>query len=297
LESALDDDCFISFFNAFLALPVFPQRLRFSASLYGFVDESLFEEAAIERIRTAPPLVLHSAETFSSQPLFVWVKSNRFPLLHGTDFHLQYVLCHKLCEQNPTLQNLDVHPSRICNLVRSYHGIESFEAYLQRSAGFACFSFWIDAARCLLTEPQLFPRRMRDVADRYFRPGMPLSLSSDFMNAIAPDKDKSITLTPSCLKFAQSIALEKLQSYWLPRFLLHRASLDDYTHTTTPVHHIPRRPGRIRVPSASMLSLAPPSSSRPFSAVGMSSPLGCSEPLKYFEMCIIEHFRLRFLFL
>ncbi len=102
-----------------------------------------------------------------------------------------------------------------------------------------------------------------------------------------------VSLTPSCLKSAQAIALGKLQAYWVPRFLLHQfvhlpaflqlarsGNCSRCSHTThcnifqllTPsaaddeVFPSPRRVHtrvpRIRAPSASVLRQAPRAPSR-----------------------------------
>ncbi len=59
-------------FQIFLIFQVFPQRLRFSEGLQGFVDESIFDEDAVERIRHAPPMAdrFNEAIAISSEVRF-----------------------------------------------------------------------------------------------------------------------------------------------------------------------------------------------------------------------------------
>ena len=122
------------------------------------------------------------------KPLFQWVEEYRFKLVWGTDFHLQYILCCRISRDNPTLVrcvqtmtihwspmiafplpcfsvsslffnlyglkfycsvSLGVHSSRVQALLQSFSGMQSFRDFLGDGAGYACFCFWIDAARCL----------------------------------------------------------------------------------------------------------------------------------------------------
>lgn len=61
------DGCYVSFFNTFLALPLFPRRLRYSASLDTVVDETELSETQVRRLRTR--VVDSTAEESSAGPL------------------------------------------------------------------------------------------------------------------------------------------------------------------------------------------------------------------------------------
>lgn len=246
--AALADECFVSFFNAFLALPAFPQRLRYSSSLNGFVDESPFDEIALKRIRMALPLVRHPAADVQQEPIFRWVAEERFPLFADSDLFFQFLLCRTLA-RDPAVFAAESE-GHVGPGLGSFEGMEQFAAYLDDGAGFVAMSFWIDATKCLARGPAQYVRGMRDLAERYFRLGAPLAVSEDVRALHRTEGGEiHVSLAPSLLQRARDLVLHKLHTYWVPRYLFHRAEAAAAQGLVSMCH-------------------------RPYSAVGMASPFG-----------------------
>ncbi|XP_071958762.1 uncharacterized protein [Antedon mediterranea] len=254
LARLLSDRTFVDYFNIFLSLPIFAQRL-----LYRF-SEHVFE--------LDPPLK-RTEHRLDRVKLMRWLRTHRAPLFFKTDLYLHYTLCKHLLKTHlhqPThaittengLEDKTIDRNLLSKCLSKASGMRRFRTFLVGTAGERGYEFWIDAERfrkATKDDKELSRELFSKISAKYYKNGGVMELwdewkdykllslfvsvsmlifdklfhinNSEFMSrkhGILPvDSDKTTTDsfdTINTLTIVQGFILKSLKNYWVPRFLI-----------------------------------------------------------------------------
>ncbi|XP_002736161.2 uncharacterized protein LOC100376370 [Saccoglossus kowalevskii] len=171
----LCDRTFVDYFNVFLSLPVFAQRLIYRYSLQSFELD--------------PPLK-RSQYDLDKVWLMAWVRTQRAPLFFKTDLFNEFLLCKYL---QKTVLRLSASSHDICysavkskrdehlmlKCIGKVSGMRKFRNFLSTTAGANSFKFWLDAEqfrRLPISDTEKHRELFRQIQSKYFKNGAALEL-------------------------------------------------------------------------------------------------------------------------
>ncbi|XP_025115376.1 uncharacterized protein LOC112576827 isoform X4 [Pomacea canaliculata] len=246
LAKHLHDRLFVDYFNVFLNLPVFGQRMLLKLHDGHFIfDPPVFTEVNHDRI-------------------VAWIAARRFHLFTKTHLFLEYQLCHKLQNLDFELRFYDSARSRRThhvlqvfanNLLGSVAGMYLFREHLRNSSGSKVFGCWLHVQRFRQTR-NLTKRReiFHEIQQCYLHATAFHKLSNRLCKVVAvellsfpvvphSETELSARLTtdhyvPSCevdlsspkaLGLVHRVLLEALRAYWAPCYVMHVLSTQPFT--------------------------------------------------------------------
>ncbi|XP_033626065.1 uncharacterized protein LOC117289176 [Asterias rubens] len=257
----LCDKTFVDYFNTFLSLPVFSQRL-----VYRFSEQTFELDPPIKRTQYR----------LDRLKLMRWLRTQRAPLFFKTDLYLEYLLCKQLQKTQLHLScpyGLDQTGAKDRMLDRRLmyrwlsrvSGMRKFRLFLEQTAGEKALHFWLDAERfrkttnCHDEHRELF----RQMEAKYFKHGGMFELPehAKWLASIKPEDQNEPAsvaprphqrerrqshfivsgveveshlpggslygvshewlIAPDAFVVIQGFFLKTLQNYWVPRYLLH----------------------------------------------------------------------------
>ncbi|XP_038077121.1 uncharacterized protein LOC119744960 isoform X2 [Patiria miniata] len=208
----LCDKTFVDYFNTFLSLPVFSQRL-----LYRFTEQNFELDPPIKRTQYR----------LDRLKLMRWVRTQRAPLFFKTDLYLEFLLCKQLQKTQLHLSCLygtDQSNAKDRMLDRRLmsrwlsrvSGMRKFRSFLDQTAGEKALNFWLDAERFRKTTHCMEEHRVlfRQIEAKYFKHGGMLELPehAKWLASVKPggrDGSSSPLVEPG------SRARERRQSHFL----------------------------------------------------------------------------------
>ncbi|XP_025115383.1 uncharacterized protein LOC112576830 isoform X2 [Pomacea canaliculata] len=246
LAKHLHDRLFVDYFNVFLNLPVFGQRMLFKLHDGDFIfDPPVFTGVIHDRI-------------------VAWIAARRFHLFTKTHLFLEYQLCHKLKNLDFELRFRDSDCDRRThhvlqvfanNLLGSVAGMYLFREHLRNSSGSKVFGCWLHVQRFRQTR-NLTKRReiFHEIQQCYLLATAFHKLSNRLCRVVAvellsfpvvphSETELSARLTtdhyvPSCevdlsspkaLGLVHRVLLEALRAYWAPCYVMHVLSTQPFS--------------------------------------------------------------------
>ncbi|XP_025115403.1 uncharacterized protein LOC112576834 [Pomacea canaliculata] len=257
LTKHLGDNFFVDYFNVFLNLPVFGQRVLFKLHERRFIfDPTVFEAVDHDRV-------------------VAWLAARRFHLFTKTHLFLEYQLCHKLRNLDFELRFKDLECDRQThhalqvfanNLLGSVAGMYLFREHLRASSGLNVFGCWLHVQRFRQTRVLVKRREIfHEIQRRYLHAKAVDKLSNTLCRVVTldllsfpvvPDSETELSAqlmnaryVPSCevdLSSSEALAqvhcvlLEALRSYWAPCYVMHVLSTQPFS-TLEELFRVPTR--------------------------------------------------------
>ncbi|XP_022110111.1 uncharacterized protein LOC110989791 [Acanthaster planci] len=170
----LCDKIFVDYFNTFLSLPVFSQRL-----LYRFTEQTFELDPPIKRTQYR----------LDRLKLMRWVRTQRAPLFFKTDLCVEYLLCKQLQKtqlhlscpygsDQSSAKDRMLDRRLMSRWLSRVSGMRKFRAFLERTAGEKALQFWLDAERFRKTThcPDEHRALFRQMEAKYIKHGGMLEL-------------------------------------------------------------------------------------------------------------------------
>ncbi|NXD16076.1 RGSL protein, partial [Nothocercus nigrocapillus] len=215
----LQDDVFVDFFNTFLSLPIFGQTPIYISST-GQWD-------------LWPELPSHLDPSLPG--LLAWLEKHRLPHFCRSSLCLHFVLCQKLLgfirsEEAAKLLNWQRADQWLLEkCISGSRGMWRFRAFVQGLAGEELTKFWLTTERILgldksdATQRKLYLSLLHVLKATHLREGSRvLALCRTPIVQESRDWRTQPTSTGrETLSKMQTLALLKIQNYWLPNFFIH----------------------------------------------------------------------------
>ncbi|XP_072051983.1 uncharacterized protein [Amphiura filiformis] len=171
----LCDKTFVDYFNTFLSLPVFAQRL-----LYKFKEQTFELDPPLQRTKYRLDRV----------KLMRWVRTQRAPLFFRTDLYLEYLLCKALQRTQFQLHTAMNDPASAKDRMLDHRlmsrwlgrvsGMNRFRRFLAQTTGERSLAFWLDAERFRKSakddQDEEHRKLFRQMEARYFKFGASMEL-------------------------------------------------------------------------------------------------------------------------
>ncbi|NXA56865.1 RGSL protein, partial [Nothocercus julius] len=216
----LQDDVFVDFFNTFLSLPIFGQTPIYISST-GQWD-------------LWPELPSHLDPSLPG--LLAWLEKHRLPHFCRSSLCLHFVLCQKLLgfirsEEAAKLLNWQRADQWLLEkCISGSRGMWRFRAFVQGLAGEELTKFWLTTERILgldksdATQRKLYLSLLHMLKATHLREGSrvlalcrtPMGKKRQSQRRAGPFHTGRETLSKM-----QTLALLKIQNYWLPNFFIH----------------------------------------------------------------------------
>lgn len=237
--SCLLDRVFVDYFNVFLSLPIFSQKL-----IYKFDDRDFEFD---------PPLK-KTAHVLGRQKLIKWLLRKRMPFFRKSSLFREYLLCKDILATEIHLSDssrrsdydaTDKEKERA--LIGSYIGhvlgMCKLGRYLAGTPGEHALEFCKDVdllrrSRTYVKKKELF----RVMQLKYFRPGGLLCAEDPSVWAVLSDSESALkeeimaacswtpapaAPPPTTLEQLHLVMRRILKFYWIPRYILHCRATDD----------------------------------------------------------------------
>ncbi|NWX88481.1 RGSL protein, partial [Nothoprocta ornata] len=215
----LQDDVFVDFFNTFLNLPIFGQTPIYISST-GQWD--LWPE-------------LPSYLDPSLPGLLAWLEKHRLPHFCRSSLCLHFVLCQKLLgfvrsEEAAKLLNWQRADQWLLEkCISGSRGMWRFRAFVQGLAGEELTKFWLMTERILgldksnATQRKLYLSLLHALKATHLQEGSKvLTLCrTPIVQESADWRTQPTSTGRETLSKMQTLALLKIQNYWLPNFFIH----------------------------------------------------------------------------
>uniref|UniRef100_A0A8C6ZWC2 Regulator of G protein signaling like 1 n=1 Tax=Nothoprocta perdicaria TaxID=30464 RepID=A0A8C6ZWC2_NOTPE len=209
------DDVFVDFFNTFLNLPIFGQTPIY---ISGTGQWDLWPELPSYLVRRYP-----------LPGLLAWLEKHRLPHFCRSSLCLHFVLCQKLLgfvrsEEAAKLLNWQSADQWLLEkCISGSRGMWRFRAFVQGLAGEELTKFWLMTERILgldksnATQRKLYLSLLHALKATHLREG---SKVLTLCRTPIGKKHQSHTGRETLSKM-QTLALLKIQNYWLPNFFIH----------------------------------------------------------------------------
>ncbi|XP_054142058.1 regulator of G-protein signaling protein-like [Melozone crissalis] len=215
----LQDDVFVDFFNIFLSLPIFGQTPLY---ISGMGRWCLWPE-------------LPSHLDASPAALLAWLEKQRLPHFCKSSLCLHLVLCQRLLafiRSGEAAELLNWHSADQWLLERCISGSQGMRhlcAFLRGTAGEELMDFWLITERLLGldesdgSQRELFLSLEHRLRATHLREGSSvLTFCTTIVGSLPKAKHiQSISTRREILSKMQEQVLFVIQSYWLPKFLMH----------------------------------------------------------------------------
>ncbi|NXD40434.1 RGSL protein, partial [Copsychus sechellarum] len=215
----LQDDVFADFFNTFLNLPVFGQTPLY---ISGMGQWYLWPE--LPRFLDPSPAAL-----------LAWLAKHRLPHFCKSSLCLHLVLCQKLLgfirsgEAAELLNWQSADQWLLERCISGSHGMRHFCAFIRGTAGEELIDFWLITERLLGldesdgSQRDLFLSLVHRLRATHLREGSSVvTLCTTIAGSLPKARHiQSISTRRDILSKMQEQALFIIQSYWLPKFLMH----------------------------------------------------------------------------
>ncbi|XP_057886351.1 regulator of G-protein signaling protein-like [Melospiza georgiana] len=215
----LQDDVFVDFFNIFLSLPIFGQTPLY---ISGMGRWCLWPE-------------LPSHLDASPAALLAWLEKQRLPHFCKSSLCLHLVLCRRLLafiRSGEAAELLNWHSADQWLLERCISGSQGMQhlcAFLRGTAGEELMDFWLITERLLGldesdgSQRELFLSLEHRLRATHLREGSSvLTFCTTIVGSLPKAKHiQSISTRREILSKMQEQVLFVIQSYWLPKFLVH----------------------------------------------------------------------------
>ncbi|NXE49432.1 RGSL protein, partial [Casuarius casuarius] len=215
----LQDDVFVDFFNTFLNLPIFGQTPIYISST-GQWD-------------LWPELPSHLDPSLPG--LLTWLEKHRLPHFCKSSLCLHFILCQKLLSfirseeaaKRLNWQSADQWLLEKC--ISGSRGMWRFRAFVHGLAGEELTKFWLTTERILgldksdATQRKLYLSLLHELKATHLREG---SRVVALCRTPIAQKNTDWSVQPistekETLSKMQTLALLKIQNYWLPNFFIH----------------------------------------------------------------------------
>ncbi|XP_059334442.1 regulator of G-protein signaling protein-like [Ammospiza nelsoni] len=215
----LQDDVFVDFFNIFLSLPIFGQTPLY---ISGMGRWCLWPE-------------LPSHLDASPAALLAWLEKQRLPHFCKSSLCLHLVLCQRLLafiRSGEAAELLNWHSADQWLLERCISGSQGMQhlcTFLRGTAGEELMDFWLITERLLGldesdgSQRELFLSLEHRLRATHLREGSSvLTFCTTIVGSLPKAKHiQSISTRREILSKMQEQVLFMIQSYWLPKFLVH----------------------------------------------------------------------------
>ncbi|KFV80100.1 Regulator of G-protein signaling protein-like, partial [Struthio camelus australis] len=215
----LQDDVFVDFFNTFLNLPIFGQTPIYISST-GQWD-------------LWPELPSHLDPSLPG--LLTWLEKHRLPHFCKSSLCLHFVLCQKLLsfirsEEAAKLLNWQSADQWLLEkCISGSRGMWRFRAFIQGLAGEELTKFWLTTERILgldksdVTQRKLYLSLLHALKATHLREGSRVTAlcSKPTVQRITEWHMQPVSTGRETLGKMQTLALLKIQNYWLPNFFIH----------------------------------------------------------------------------
>jgi len=236
LKYLLKDDTFVSYFNVYLNLPIFPRRVTYIPTKDQFNIE---------------PVLLRKYLHTHPGKLSVWLCEQRLPQFVNSHLYLHYKLCRAVCSEHLLLLDFEHLEDRM-NLasLTDITGFYSFHHYLLDSEGRVLVNCWLAIERLHSLTNDERALYLEDMLDTYLYPDSPMSLPAAYREAACQHitqmcqgvrfvkrhhggdypylqqfKDK-LLISKRLFRPLQDQLLTSLRDYWLHRYLSHLTKVD-----------------------------------------------------------------------
>ncbi|XP_062437663.1 regulator of G-protein signaling protein-like [Rhea pennata] len=213
----LQDDVFVDFFNTFLNLPIFGQTPIYISS--------------IGRWNLWPELPSHLDPSLPG--LLTWLEKHRLPHFCKSSLCLHFVLCQKLLsfirsEEAAKLLNWQSADQWLLEkCISGSRGMWRFRAFVQGLAGEELTKFWLTTERILgldksdATQRKLYLSLLHALKATHLREGSRVIALCRTPIGKKHRSQQPISTWKETLSKMQTLALLKIQNYWLPNFFIH----------------------------------------------------------------------------
>ncbi|XP_055956025.1 uncharacterized protein LOC126815244 [Patella vulgata] len=208
-ELLVEDRTFTDYFNVYLSLPVFGQRVIYDV---------------IERDFEFCPSVRRQRDFVHRKRLLQWLYTERYSLFCNTDLYLEYLLC--LSMDDP-----DASKNFIRNLLGHVMGMQLLREALKGTHGEKVYQCWLDAKKI---------HRIASVEDKryeinrfkqtYLISGADKELAENYKEVVYHGSSFVFlfffSIFTQCFgwgfyNFFETLLLRALTRYWLPRYIIH----------------------------------------------------------------------------
>ncbi|CAG5113157.1 Oidioi.mRNA.OKI2018_I69.chr2.g7292.t1.cds [Oikopleura dioica] len=210
-ERLLEDDVFCDYFNKFCSLPLFGQRVVYVRS-----EQSFFLDPEMK-------------DNLSKEQIAKWCWETRMKFFLKSYIYAEYKLAKMLTKFNLSTEAA-IHKNvanQLCQLQkRSFNRMSRFSKFCtflnENGEGIKLVAFFISAQHVLLhhhendQDSQFF---LADLRDKFFDETSNWCLPRSLIEILGYFND-SLSTIDHCKKISQQV-LNRLCTYWLPRYLLH----------------------------------------------------------------------------